>query len=76
MLVDVQLISMPNFYWTHMLDAAASGQLGRPEAKASLARMEQLNPRMSAVAEMEKWNLAERDIDHMNEGLRKAGIAA
>ena len=76
MLVDVQLISMPNFYWTHMLDAAALGQLGRPEAKASLARMAQLNPRMSAVAEMERWNLAERDIDHMNEGLRKAGIAA
>jgi hypothetical protein len=38
--------------------------------------MAQLNPRMSAVAEMERWNLAERDIDHMNEGLRKAGIAA
>ena len=73
MLVDVQRISMPNFYWTHLLSAAALGQLGRKEAAASLALMKQVKPGISAATEMRKWIVAERDFNHIMEGLRKAG---
>jgi TolB-like protein len=73
MLVDVQRISMPNFFWTHMLDAAALGQLGDPRAAASLAFMDESQSGVSPAVEMQKWNLAKRDFDHIMEGLRKAG---
>lgn len=72
-LVDVQRISMPDFYWTHMLDAAALGQLDDKRASASLAMMIECQPGVSPVVEMQKWNLAQRDLDHIMEGLRKAG---
>ena len=73
MLVDVQRISMPDFYWWHLLNAAALGQLGRAEAAASLALMKARKPGISAVDEMKKWNVSKRDFDHLLEGLRKAG---
>ncbi len=72
-LVDVQRISMPNFYWTHLLNAAAFGQLERKEAAASLAMMKQVKTGISAETEMRKWNVAEADFAHIMEGLRKAG---
>ena len=72
-LVDVQRISMPDFFWTHMLDAAALGQLDDPRAAASLALMNKCQRGVSPAAEMQKWNLAQRDFDHIMEGLRKAG---
>ncbi|AXS41189.1 tetratricopeptide repeat protein [Breoghania sp. L-A4] len=73
MLVDVQRISMPNFYWTHILNAAALGQLGREDAAASLAMMKRVKPGISAAAEMRKWNLAPHDFTHIMDGLRLAG---
>jgi tetratricopeptide (TPR) repeat protein len=73
MLVDVQRIALPNFYWTHLLDAAALGQLGREEAAASLARMKQTKTGISVAAELRKWNAAPGDYAHIMEGLRKAG---
>jgi tetratricopeptide (TPR) repeat protein len=74
MLVDVRRISMPEFYWVHLLEAAALGQLGRiNEAQVSLALMKKNKPSVSAVAEMNKWNVAPRDFEHILEGLRKAG---
>jgi tetratricopeptide (TPR) repeat protein len=72
-LVDVQRISLPRFYWTHLLAAAALGQLGRKEAAASLAMMKQVKPGISAAAEMRKWNVTSRDFAQIMEGLRKAG---
>ncbi len=75
-LLDIQRISMPNFYWTYLLGAAALGQLGRPEANASLRQLEKLKPGISVVAEMHKWNLAADDFDHILAGLRKAGLPA
>lgn len=74
MLVDVQRISMPDFYWTHLLDAAALGQLGRSEAGASLEQVKKLKPEFSARAELRKWNVAPHDFEHIMEGLRKAGL--
>ena len=73
MLIDVQRISMPSFYWSHLLYAAALGQLGRAEASASLSLMHEVKPGISAVGEMRKWNVAPRDFDHILDGLRKAG---
>ena len=73
MLIDVARISMPDFYWTHLLNAAALGQLGREEAGWSLEQMNKLKPGISVAAEMYKWNLATAHFDHIMEGLRKAG---
>lgn len=74
MLVDVQRISMPDFYWTHMLEAAALGQLGRNEAGASLLRALELKPGLSVAAELRKWNASPPDFEHLMDGLRKAGL--
>ncbi|MCY0095488.1 winged helix-turn-helix domain-containing protein [Hoeflea ulvae] len=72
--MDVQRISMPSFYWSHMLNAAALGQLGRSqEAAQSLAMMHEIKPGGSAAAEMDKWNLTTKDQADLIEGLRKAG---
>ena len=75
-LADVQRISMPHFYWTHLLESAALGQLGRAEAAASLAEIFRLKPDFSAPAELRKWNAAPHDFAHILDGLRKAGLDA
>ena len=74
MLADVRRISMPNFYWTHLLDAAALGQLGRSEATRSLKRMQELKPGISVRAELGKWNASPNDFEHILDGLHKAGL--
>ena len=74
MLADVERVGLPHFYWTHLLKAAAQGQLQRPEAGASLDRIHELKPDFSARAELEKWNAAPQDLEHLLEGLRKAGL--
>jgi len=73
-LMDVQRISMPSFYWSHILNAAALGQLDLKEAPEALAAMKQVKPRVSPIDEMTKWNVAPDDVDHLMEGLRKAGL--
>lgn len=74
-LTDVARISMPHFYWTHLLAAAARGQLGRPDAEDALAELFARKPDFSARAELEKWNAAPEDLEHLMDGLRKAGLA-
>jgi tetratricopeptide (TPR) repeat protein len=74
-LADLERISLPEFYWIWLLRAAAEGQLGRKDAAAaSLARMKELKPDVVARAELEKWNAAPDDLEHIVEGLRKAGL--
>ncbi len=73
-LVDVARIGMPAFYWVHILSAAALGQLGRPEAAVSLARIGSLKCGLSPVEEMRKWNVSDHDFAHLLEGLRMAGL--
>lgn len=75
LLADVQKVGMPDFYWTHLLRAAALGQLGRPEAATSLARIYKLKPQFSAAVELTKWNAAPDDHAHLMEGLRRAGLS-
>lgn len=73
-LADLQRIAMPQFYWTHLLEAAALGQLGRAEAAAALDRIFALKPGFSARTELAKWNAAPDDLAHLIDGLRKAGL--
>ena len=71
---DLQRTGLPHFYWTQMLSAAALGQLDDPEAPAALARIFALKPGFSAREELRKWNAAPDDLEHILEGLRKAGL--
>lgn len=73
-LADVERASMPQFYWPHLLNAAALGQLERREAKDALARLFALKPDFSARVELAKWNTAPNDLEHLLDGLRKAGL--
>ena len=73
--VDMQRTGLPHFYWTHLLSAAALGQMGHPEAGAALARIFAVKPDFSARGELRKWNAAPDDLEHILEGLRKAGLA-
>ena len=69
----VEKIGLPHFYWTHLLDAAAKGQLGHPDAANALARIFEIKPDFPAHAELRKWNAAPDDLKHIVDGLRKAG---
>ena len=73
-LAAVQRAAMPHFYWTHLLNAAALGQLKRAEAGDALASIYALKPDFSARVELEKWNAAADDLEHLLDGLRKAGV--
>jgi Tfp pilus assembly protein PilF len=73
-IADVQRIGLPHFYWTHLLEAASKGQLGRPDAAGALARIFEVKPNFSARVELQKWNAAPHDLDHIIDGLRKAGL--
>jgi TolB-like protein len=68
----VEKIGLPHFYWTHLLDAAAKCQLGRPDAGKALSRILEIKPNFSARLELRKWNASPEDLDHIVEGLRKA----
>lgn len=70
----VQKISMPHFYWTYLLTAAAKGQLGYPDASEELTRIFEMKPNFSARVELQKWNAARHDLEHILDGLRKAGL--
>src|SRR5262249_31440670 len=71
---SVEKIGLPHFYWTHLLDAAAKGQLGSPDAGKALSRMLAIKRNFSAHHELRKWNASPGDLDHIVEGLRKAGL--
>ena len=73
-IADIQKIGLPHFYWTHMLTAAAKGQLGHTDAAAALARIFELKPGFSARVELQKWNAAPADLEHIVDGLKKAGL--
>ena len=69
----LEKIALPHFYWTHLLDAAAKGQLGRSDAGKALSKVFEIKPSFSATLELQKWNASPADLDHIMEGLRKAG---
>lgn len=73
-LTEMERAGMPDFYWVFLLIAAAQGQLGRPEAAGSLKKIYALKPTFSAASEIRKWNAAPDDLEHLMDGLRKAGL--
>jgi TolB-like protein len=73
-IADVQKVGLPDFYWAHVITAAAQGQLSHPDAGASLARVFELKPDFAARAELKKWNAAPHDLEHLLDGLRRAGL--
>ena len=73
-IADMQRTGLSNFLWAHMVTAAAKGQLGHADAAASLARCHEIKPTFSARAELQKWNAAPDDLEHILQGLRKAGL--
>ncbi len=73
-IADVQRISLPHFYWTHLLECAALGRMGSPDAATALARIMEIKPDFSARAELRKWNAAPDDLEHIMDGLRSAGL--
>jgi TolB-like protein len=69
-------INVPGFFWTHVVLAAAHGQLGEREAAAEAVRaLQAFRPDFAEVAraELRKWNDPEL-VEHLLEGLRKAGL--
>jgi TolB-like protein/tetratricopeptide (TPR) repeat protein len=75
-IADVEKVGLPHFYWTHMLTAAAKGELGHDDANEALARIFEVKPNFSARVELRKWNAAPADLEHILDGLRKAGLRA
>lgn len=72
-LAELLAMNMPDFFWQPMLAAAAQGQLGVPEAVDSLQQAEALKPGLDPRVELAKWNAAPDDLEHIMEGLVKAG---
>ncbi len=73
-LADLEKVGMPHFYFTHIFAAAALGQLGRPDAGAALKQAFALKPDLDPRAELLKWNAAPDDLEHLMQGLIKAGL--
>jgi TolB-like protein len=73
-IADVEKVALPHFYWTHMLTAAAKGQLDQADAADALAKVFEVKPNFSARIELRKWNAAPSDLEHILQGLRKAGL--
>jgi TolB-like protein/DNA-binding winged helix-turn-helix (wHTH) protein len=71
-IAEVGRIGLPHFYWSHLLDAAAKGQIGHPDASAALARMHDVKPGVVPCDELRKWNAAPDDLAHILDGIEKA----
>ncbi len=77
-LAAARRINMPGFFWTHLMLAAAYGQLGMAsEAASAVATLRELWPgyNIQMMVDLHRlWNYEEDVIDRMAEGLRKAGL--
>jgi serine/threonine-protein kinase len=68
-------INLPGYFYTHAAQAAAYGQLGeRAAARIALQRLLALRPDFASEArdEFGKWH--EEEVEHILDGLRKAGL--
>ena len=72
-IADMQRTGLELFYWARMLTAAAKGQLQHVDAVAAFVRVLEMKPDLSPRVELEKWNAAPDDLEHILDGLRKAG---
>ena len=70
-------INMPGYPWSNLYLAAINAQLGRAEAaREHLNASRELAPDVTANArsELEKWLVSEELVEHVLEGLAKAGL--
>jgi serine/threonine protein kinase len=72
-------VNTPELFWTHMVQALALGQLGRiDEARAALEAMRKTFPlpfnEVSIREQLGKWFPDSGALDHLFEGLAKAGF--
>lgn len=74
----IQKVNLPDYVWTHILAAAAHGQLGNSmEARTAMRRLQEVQPgfsQMKFAEEARVWNIPEPEIHHFADGLRKAGL--
>lgn len=71
----VENTGLPNLEWAKLLEAAALGQLGETERAArALAEFKNLMPGMLARDILQLFNTAPDDLEHLMEGLVKAGL--
>jgi tetratricopeptide (TPR) repeat protein len=72
-------VNTPELFWTHMVQALALGQLGRTdEARSALEAMRKTFPlpfnEISIREQLGKWFPDRGALDHLFEGLTKAGF--
>jgi hypothetical protein len=72
-------VNTPELFWTHMVQAIALGQLGRlEEARVALEAMRKTFPlpfnEVSVREQLGKWFPDAGALDHLFEGLGKAGF--
>ncbi len=75
-LTNALKVNMPGYYWPHATLAAIYGQLGEKErAGAALRELLAIRPNFAAEVREDygKWNEVEL-VEHLLEGLRKAGL--
>jgi TolB-like protein len=76
-LVVLDTITMPDFFWVQLLQAACYGQLGDTKhAQDSTHELLELKPGFveGASAIIQTWQLGDDFDRHIKEGLRKAGL--
>ncbi len=76
-LAEAKLIDLPDYFWTHMLQAAIYGALDRrAEAAPAVANLLKLYPALPSKirAEWRKWNIPDEVIDRAILDLRRAGL--
>jgi tetratricopeptide (TPR) repeat protein len=76
-LAELEKIDMPKFFWTHVIGAAALGQLGRlEEAKVAVQELLGLRPafRQQASGLIQVWQFPVPLQQSIVEGLGKAGL--
>jgi TolB-like protein/Flp pilus assembly protein TadD len=77
-LTEAKQIQLPQFYGTHMVQAAIYGKLGRQaEARAAVTRLLELRPNYAAEMrdDFRSRHYTDALIDMLADGLRQAGLA-
>ena len=76
-LTEAKRINLPDYFWTHMLQATIYGALGqKAEAAPAIANLLKLYPDIPQKmrTEWRKWNIPDEVIDRAIEDLRRAGM--
>ena len=74
-LADLENAGLPDLGMRHLLIAATLGQLGETKRAAeSLARLKEILPDISARDLLKMHNTAPDDLEHLMEGMTKAGL--